>query len=535
MKIKSQSLSIVASIVLATSFIGCSGGGDATDDTLVTSISGSAVDGYISGATICLDTNNNSLCDTDETSVLSDVNGKYTLSLTGLTDAQRETVQIVAQGGLDTASNQPFQGILKSPLTPDEAIINMNTLTTMAAEKITNNTQAIQEIERVANSLGLNAEDITEDILKSQNRAAYQEALKLQKSLEILSEALPSTTEAERLENMKKVQAKLSEGFDGTSRDIDSILDGTTFDNELAEVEKVKLRTRDIINATTINDNDTDEEVERKQLLLEEKRDALVKEMNRIQSISGDIENDLDDTSLETHYNSIENLYTNENQEMIRIINLLDLDEDMDIADLSDLITIFTDAGIVVQDNLIQVEAKLKTVSASNVGVLDRALLRLRKQLIENEHDEEGDENVNEAIQFLLKLNLVEETSNPVIVQLVSDLNLNEDMTVQEVIDTINNNTTIDSISKLSILETINTAIADMKLELANRTYDILATATAAGTTYTVESLVTLLDSYGLDFSLDDFEEKIVAAIALDTTLDDITKATLLNAFSFAL
>jgi len=530
MKIKGQSLSIVASIVLATSFIGCSGG-KGIKDTVVTSVKGSAVDGYISGATICLDVNNNSLCEANEVSVLSDNNGKYSLPIKSLTEAQRETVRIIAFGGIDTASNKPFQGILKAPLTPDEEIINMNALTTIAAIKIVKNSQALVEIEKVAKSLGLKTTDITKDILKSSSKKAYQEALKLQKSLEILAEALPSNTKIERLENIRRIQLKLAEGFDGTASNVNDILEGTVFDNTLADVENIKTQAKNIISSVSFENEDTLEEMERKQLLLEEKRDILVTEVNRIKSIGGDLGSDLKDIILNQNYNAIDNLYTAENRVIIKMINILELNEDLSIADLADLVIIFQDAAITTDDNIAQVEVKLKAIGASNVGLLDRVLFKIKKRMILNNNE---NENYTNAIAFLLKLNLTEQVTNTFLLAAITELGLKEDMTITEIINTINNSS-IDEIQKLDILKVINDAIEEKKAQIASIAFIALSSSTAAGSDYTEANLVTFLSEYGTDYTMDNYVSEFIKKMSADTELDTTIKATLLNAFSFAL
>jgi len=530
---KKNSLSIVASIVLATSFIGCSSGGDVNDDNLVSSISGSAVDGYISGATVCLDVNDNGNCDASEVSVKTNSSGKYTLSLDSLTDAQRETVKVMVQGGIDTASNKPFQGILKSPLTPDETIINMNALTTMAAEKITNNSEAVREMEKVAVSLGLTIDDIKADILEATNKKAYEHALKLQKSIEILSEALPSTTEAERVANMNRVMAKLSESFEVSDSDIDTILSSTTFDDGLEEVEKIKIKTQDMVRILNISTNETIEEIEREQLQLEEKRDILVQEINRIQTIGGEIGTDLDTTTLQGYYDDIDALYTTQNQAALQLINSLDLDDlfEDDYASLTELALAFQLAGVSENDTIAQMEDKIRLANFNNVDIQNAVLAKLQKMAIENDND---NDEVEDTIQLMLELNLIEEASNPLIVAAVDSLNLNEDSTIQEIIDAINASTLIDEANKTLIVEKVNDYITNVKDDIATQVISILSDS-VTGTTYTVTSITEIITSFGLNFTIEDYKEEIVNAISTSTTISDIDKITLLSAFSFIL
>ncbi|CAA6604225.1 hypothetical protein MTBLM1_20347 [Rhodospirillaceae bacterium LM-1] len=73
------------------------------------SLSGKAIDGYISGATVFLDTDNDGSLDAGEIWTTTDSQGNYTLSSTNT------NVPIVLFGGTDISTNQPLVGTLKAP------------------------------------------------------------------------------------------------------------------------------------------------------------------------------------------------------------------------------------------------------------------------------------------------------------------------------------------------------------------------------------------------------------------------------------
>ncbi len=74
---------IALSSAVAICFVllaGCGGGGDSATSVATTSLSGTVADDYIVGATVCLDKNNNGVCDTGEPSGTTGTNGAYTLT-----------------------------------------------------------------------------------------------------------------------------------------------------------------------------------------------------------------------------------------------------------------------------------------------------------------------------------------------------------------------------------------------------------------------------------------------------------------------
>ena len=70
----------ILGVSIAASLAACGGGGDSgqpsagggtTPTTPTPTITGKAIDGYLAGATVCLDLNNNGVCDAGEPSAIT--------------------------------------------------------------------------------------------------------------------------------------------------------------------------------------------------------------------------------------------------------------------------------------------------------------------------------------------------------------------------------------------------------------------------------------------------------------------------------
>lgn len=105
MKVKLSLLA--ASALLAMGISGCGGGSDYTTTAVAPSVVGVAVDGYLSGATVCVDMDGNeSTCEYTTTTTST---GGYTIPGTYAAG------KIIISGGIDLDTNASFQGVLKAP------------------------------------------------------------------------------------------------------------------------------------------------------------------------------------------------------------------------------------------------------------------------------------------------------------------------------------------------------------------------------------------------------------------------------------
>lgn len=115
----------------------CSGGGGSsssatTPSANTTSISGTVMDGYIFGATVCLDLNGNGICDANEPTTISGTNGSYSFAVSPGTNLSN--LNVIAQvnvGAIDsdnpgTRVASPFQ--LLAPATQPLVVSPLTTL-----------------------------------------------------------------------------------------------------------------------------------------------------------------------------------------------------------------------------------------------------------------------------------------------------------------------------------------------------------------------------------------------------------------------
>jgi len=123
---------------------GCGGGGGgsssiATEEASIvtdevpivteSTLMGKVIDGYISGATVCLDLNNNYTCDSDEPSAVSGAGGSYTFTYEGTIP---EGIQILADipiGAVDEdlgPVNKPYS--MLAPAANPEVVTPLTTL-----------------------------------------------------------------------------------------------------------------------------------------------------------------------------------------------------------------------------------------------------------------------------------------------------------------------------------------------------------------------------------------------------------------------
>ncbi len=134
-KIQQRTLLALSAMGLTT-LVACGGGGSGGSSVF----SGKIIDGYIEGATVCLDINANMLCDAGEPSTVSDKDGNYTLPAYEGSTAGMQIIAVVPIGAKDSDLGPITKAFdLATPVSSASVITPLTTMvaTEMSSRKIT--------------------------------------------------------------------------------------------------------------------------------------------------------------------------------------------------------------------------------------------------------------------------------------------------------------------------------------------------------------------------------------------------------------
>lgn len=157
---------------------GNSNGGGSTDGGTTTptqaSLTGKAADGYLEGALVCLDVNENKACDSGEPSATTDENGAYTLNATQTEiDASPLLVEVIAGTTID--SDFPGVAIEKGySLSAPAGAVFVSPLTTLIQNEIEKGATVEESVAAVKALLGTDS-DITADYIEGKKGDANAE------------------------------------------------------------------------------------------------------------------------------------------------------------------------------------------------------------------------------------------------------------------------------------------------------------------------------------------------------------------------
>ncbi|KWA71733.1 hypothetical protein WL28_11515 [Burkholderia ubonensis] len=150
----------VLGVSIATALAACGGDGDAGSgqpsagggSTATPTISGKAIDGYLAGATVCLDLNNNGVCDAREPSAITDGSGAFSIPYSG--DATGKTLLVqVTSATKDLSRPASFQFPASFTLsqivqsTPAQVVSPLTTLVSAQMQTGLSRSQALAAVQ----------------------------------------------------------------------------------------------------------------------------------------------------------------------------------------------------------------------------------------------------------------------------------------------------------------------------------------------------------------------------------------------------
>lgn len=211
--IKTSMLSLLVSAML----VGCGSSTSSTEELI--NFSGTAVDGYIANATVCLDTNINGVCDTTEPTTTTDANGDFSFDRVRI---RRGTLYpIIASGGTDLATGNPFVGELKNIYDANDVRtggLTVSPLTDLAATAFINSstkdaTTLTSLKTNIAKVLNLDLADIDGDPMTSANIFAKTQEIQQIKALieSSTTKATGALSENEAVQMRKDITASIME------------------------------------------------------------------------------------------------------------------------------------------------------------------------------------------------------------------------------------------------------------------------------------------------------------------------------------
>lgn len=185
-------ISISATLASAIVLSGCNGGdnsGSKSTPKVDITVSGKAIDPYLSGSKVCLDLNRNRVCEVNEPYTTTDSSGHYALKIAK--EHHEAHHSLLASGGVDTGTNRPFLGTLTAIKEAHKTIHNITPLTSMIEARYqycrTHHDKCHESIDEITASLAdyleLSNEHINADIVELAN-SGYDRALKTALALE---------------------------------------------------------------------------------------------------------------------------------------------------------------------------------------------------------------------------------------------------------------------------------------------------------------------------------------------------------------
>jgi len=225
-----------------------------------TTVSGTVVDGYIKDALVCLDINNNNLCDVDEPKTTTDVNGYF---LFKKIDKNIGEKKIIIEGGIDTATNSIFKAKLtrkidiKIDKIDDISITPLTTMIDYLGESETN----IEVKNMLSNKLNISIDKLEEDPMK--DIELFKTTQKIMQTIQTIQENDTNLSTIDGFEYLIKKTSDSIKNNDMSDYNTTLIVEDLNDDNKINITDELKneisntinyIENKEIINIDSLND-----------------------------------------------------------------------------------------------------------------------------------------------------------------------------------------------------------------------------------------------------------------------------------------
>ena len=128
--------------LMSLGLLAACGGGGGVSGVTPRVISGAVIDGYIQGATVCLDVNSNLICDPGEPSSTTDKDGSYSISYNGSIDGLL-VLAVVPKGAIDSELGEVKQAF--DLMSPAENALTVTPITTLVASDMATRKVSVED------------------------------------------------------------------------------------------------------------------------------------------------------------------------------------------------------------------------------------------------------------------------------------------------------------------------------------------------------------------------------------------------------
>ncbi|GLS91246.1 hypothetical protein GCM10007916_23150 [Psychromonas marina] len=157
------------SVLIAATLSGCGGSSESPEIPTTTTLSGKVADGYLSGANVCLDVNENKVCDVDEPSATSMAGGVFNIEDISQSDIDTYPLVVEIIKNVTVDEDNPGVAVSKSySLSAPAGFTFISPLTTMIQNEIEKGIAAIQAEINVQQQLGTSTA-LNDDYIDGQN------------------------------------------------------------------------------------------------------------------------------------------------------------------------------------------------------------------------------------------------------------------------------------------------------------------------------------------------------------------------------